>query len=171
MYNCSVSGDTSEDLRKRIRTELEARDEESKENVTLISIGGNDSLIDLEEGERKVGKESFEENLEFILETAGEHSSQIIFISGTPNNWSETNPLEWDETKAYRKEDMEEYAEIKKELCRARGVPYIDLHAELGDGWEEKLFDGVHPDSEGHREIKEVMKSELKELGVIPESV
>ena len=113
LYNCSISGDTSKGLRNRIKTELKARNHESKEIAALISIGGNDALFYKNKGENQTDLEEFGENLQNILEKAIQISDKTLFISGTPFKWSKTDPLPWNEDKAYRKEDIERYRRKK----------------------------------------------------------
>ena len=54
VYNLGVSGDTSEDIRKRVGSEIEARDN-GEELVAILRVTGlNDSLMDRETGKTRL---------------------------------------------------------------------------------------------------------------------
>ena len=167
-YNCSISGDTSKGLRKRIGTELEARNHEKKKIITLISIGGKDALYLRDKERCRINIEDFENNFREILEIAENISDQVVVISGKPMNWSKTDPCEWDDSIAYREKDIGRYGEVKKQICEEKGVPFIDLMSKIDqEEFSDKLEDGVHPNSEGHKLMKELIKPELQKLSII----
>lgn len=172
MYNCSISGDTSEGLRRRINTELKARNHEKKQMFTLISIGGNDAQYSIDNKGYKTDIEDFRENFNEILDIAEELSDKVAVISGKPMNWSKTDPCEWDDGIAYRRKDILRYENVKKQICERKDIVYIDLMEKIDEqDFKEKLEDGVHPNEEGHKQMKRILKKELQEKNWIPETI
>lgn len=87
-------GVTSEMLLSWI--EVEARNRVSKDAITIISIGANDSAFDSEKGDFWVSAERYKENLKQIFEKANNFSKNVIFLGLIPCDEEKTNPISWD---------------------------------------------------------------------------
>lgn len=61
------------------------------------------------------------------------------------------------------------YSRILVEACQAADVPYLDLHTELPKAVAPKrvsdlLWDGLHPDAEGHQAIAQLVAARVVQL-------
>lgn len=152
IYNFGVSGDTTEDLLKRLECELNSiRDEK----VVLFQIGINDSSM--LNGKNKVSADEFERNLNEIIKITRKFTDKILFVGLTPVNENRTAPVEWDENLFYKNEFVEKYNEILEEVAFHNDIPFVSLLDKLD---EKMLEDGLHPNSDGHEIIfREVVRN------------
>jgi len=81
-YNLGVSGDTTEGLLKRFRTECEARLVDGKLGI-VFAIGTNDSRYTNSKDNHEIPVEKFSKNLEQLIKTAREFTDKIAFIGLT----------------------------------------------------------------------------------------
>lgn len=160
VYMRGVSSNTSEDLKERIAEELKDATEHSSSEVTVVfSIGINDCGIS--NRENKVSKEDYRENLRDIIDKSENYAEQVIAVG--------LNPIDerrlWEEKSAdkYTNSEVREYNDILREVCSEKGAKFISIFEELTEDkdWNRKLFDGLHPNSEGHKKIYEVVKKEI----------
>jgi len=166
VYNLGISGDTTEDLSKRIKTDAEPRSEPN--TITLISIGVNDSAKWTEKKGNWVSPENYRKNLIAIVKKAQVFSKQVILIGITPVDESKTKPPPWAPHISYLKNNIEEYNQIMGAVALEFKTPFINLIPELKKiGWNKMLKDGVHPNDEGHQKIFELVKKELEEKRII----
>lgn len=72
----------------------------------------------------------------------------------------------------YLNEEVREFDRIFAEICEEKDVKFISVFREVSEEWDKKLFDGLHPDTEGHREIYGIARTPLMdelELDLSPE--
>lgn len=164
VYNLGIPGDTSEDLLERFKFELCQRKNDFEKYVIIFSIGGNDSQKILSQNRHKVTKEKFADNLKELINLAKKYTEKIILIGLTPVDESRSDPLFWIPDRSYKNEYMQIYDEIIQKISLEEGVFYINLFDKLyGDHYSGLLEDGLHPTSEGHKRIFEIIKDYLKE--------
>ena len=171
VYNLGVSGDTSEDIRKRVGSEIEARDN-GEELVAILRVTGlNDSLMDRETGESQVSLEEYRKNLESILEIASGSCNSVHLVGQTPIDQREVDPVPWKETHSYRTERYIRYRDVLNEVRESREIGFSNLRARIDEEtWRRNyLEDGIHPNREGHRKIYDLVKKDLKSRGTIPD--
>ncbi len=160
VYMRGVPGDTSEDLKQRIGTELEdATDHSSSEVNVVFSVGIND--CGETNGESEVSVEDYRENLEEIIDRARKRADRIIAVGLTP---VDEERLKSEETADhYTNSQVRKYNEVLREVCEEKDVKFVSVFEELvqDDNWTENLFDGLHPDSEGHRKIYELVRDDI----------
>ena len=161
-FNASISGDTTEDILERLEEEYRRRGGEEYEELLLIQIGTNDAII--EDGESRVSKKDFSDNMGKITELGKKLSDHLIIVGDFPVN-PEMEEIPYAPQKILRNSDVREYDEEKKKICREKDVDFIDLF-ELMDSRKnmEYLEEGVHPNSKGHKlvyeKVKEVLQNE-----------
>ncbi|MFB6158978.1 MAG: SGNH/GDSL hydrolase family protein [Candidatus Nanohalobium sp.] len=160
VYLRGVSGDTSEDLRQRIGKELkDATDHSSSEVNVVFSVGIND--CGKTEGENKVSREDYRENLIEIVDQARKCADRVIAVGLTPVDEERLNGEE--SADHYTNSEVKRYEDIICEVCEEKDVKFVPVFEKLiqDDEWNENLFDGLHPDTEGHRKIYELVKDEI----------
>ena len=166
VYNCGISGNTSEELLERFEIECKSRLKElamyEGRGIIMISIGGNDCTFIKSKGDNWVLPEKFAENIEKLIKLAKKFSDKIIFVSFTPCDESKTTPIPWNTDIVYKNEDIKKYNDITKEICEKEKIPFIKIF----DSWlkldyKKWLEDGLHPNSKGHEKIFETVKDFL----------
>ena len=162
VYMRANSGETSRGLKQRVRGELEAaRDKEDHDWTVVFSVGMNDCTL-FSDGEFKVSRAEYRRNVEEIIEEARKEADQVIAVGLVPVDESRVGPGAKDEY--YLNEEVKAYENVFGEACREKGVKFIPLFNRLSGGeWSQKLFDGLHPNTEGHRAIYKAVKGPLME--------
>lgn len=159
VYNLGISGDTSTGILARFERETKVRFE--KDDITLIfAIGINDSLFFNNEKRFKVAPEKFTENIRNIIKIGQQYTPRIIFIGLTPVDEKKVDPLPWLPEGSYKNEYIKKYNQLVKEICQTEKVDFVDLWEKLSvDSFVDNLIDGIHPNSQGHQEIFEILKN------------
>lgn len=161
-FNCNtyvfgISGDTSENLIKRIETDLAPRitDQDNVENIFLFAIGINDSQYYLDKDQGRYSAQDFRQNIEEIVSIAKAHkATQIGFVGLTPIDEDLLNPIPWFPNVAYLEKRVAEFNSIIEDVCAKQGLDFINLLPDWSkQDVKDHLFDGIHPNDEGHRRI------------------
>jgi|SRR5271157_686043 len=162
VYNLSVSGDNTEGLLKRFDSEIRYLLDKDTPLTILFAIGLNDSAFFMNNNANWVSRKRFAENLKSLVAMAKKYTGQIIFIGLTPVDESKTTPIPWREELHYRNEYVKEYdAEIKK-MCKENDILFIDIFGAFSKtNYKTLLEDGLHPNSQGHKKIFEIVKAYL----------
>jgi lysophospholipase L1-like esterase len=156
VYMRANSSETSEGLKNRVFDELKAARDKSDHDWTIVfSIGMNDCVID-KGGDPKVSRSDYRENIREIIKDAGKIVDQVIAVGLIPVDESRVGPDQREEY--YLNEEVSEFDSIFAEVCEEKDVKFISVFREVSEDWDEKLFDGLHPITEGHREIYEIAK-------------
>jgi lysophospholipase L1-like esterase len=157
IYNVGISGDKTTDLLKRFDSEAKNRIDEDNETAIVFAIGVNDSQFVENEGNR-TPIEKFKTSLESLIEKARKFSNKIIFIGLFPIDDSKLTPTSWEPTKSYKLEYVEEYDKVIKDVCAKEGIDFIDIYNEfIGKDYKNLLIDGLHPTTDGHKQISKVV--------------
>jgi len=168
VYNLGVSGDNTCDLLKRFKFEIEQRFCKNEKAIVIFAIGINDSQFVQSKNSNQVSEEQFKENLEKLIKLARNFTSIIVFVGLTPVDESKTTPIPWNTDKFYKNEYIQRYNEIIKKVCKNNNLHYIEIFEEFAEtNYQELLEDGLHPNSEGHQKIFEIVKNYLVENGII----
>jgi lysophospholipase L1-like esterase len=161
LYNCGISGDTTSDLLKRFKTEADAR----KPKIIIFAIGINDSQYINTKDNPKVSVSDFRSNIEKLIEEAKRFTDNVIFIGLNNVNEDEVTPTPWDDkNNFYCNENIEIYNNIIKEIIEKEDLDFIDLKEVIA---LEDLYDGLHPNTQGHKKIFEEVKKFLKSKNLI----
>jgi len=159
VYNLGVSGNTTEDLLKRFEFETKQRLKEKKEVIFIFAIGINDSQFLHSKNSLRYTLEEFEKNIKKLIDLSKKYSPKIFFVGLTPVEDSKTSPILWSPDKTYKNEYIRGFDDKIKEICEENNLKYIYMFDKVD---ESKFEDGLHPDSEGHKKIFEVVKKNLK---------
>jgi lysophospholipase L1-like esterase len=168
VFNLGIPGDIVEDVLNRFRFEAEQRIRKDDDTVFIFSIGVNDSQFLRRENSLRTGPEEFKENLRKLLGMAGEFSSKMIFVGFPPVDDPRVDPIPWDTNKSYSNKSVQQYNGLAQAVCVEKGVPFIDVFSRLnGSDYMNHLYDGLHPTSEGHRMIFEIVRDFLDEKRIV----
>ncbi len=160
-YNFGMESDDSETLLYRFKKQIDIceRLEPNREYILLFAIGTNDSAIS--NGKSETSTNKFLENIKLLITQAKKVTDNIWFIGLTNVDESKTCPVFFDKRLSWKNKNIEEYNLIIEKICKEEMVNFISLWNLLT---KEDLFDGLHPNAEGHRKIFERVKDKLKEL-------
>ncbi len=163
IYNVGISGDNTGDLLNRFELETKSRMEENEETSFVFAIGVNDSQYIEGEGNR-IPIDKFKDNLKELISKARKYESKIVFVGLFPTDDSKLNPTPWGDNKSYKLEYVEKYNETIKNVCQSENIDFIDIYSQfINKDYKKLLIDGLHPNSEGHKQISEIVSNFLKE--------
>ncbi|MDP3882196.1 MAG: SGNH/GDSL hydrolase family protein [Nanoarchaeota archaeon] len=148
VFNLGISGNTTEDLLARFKNEASTR----KPTIIIISLGDNDSALN-------ISLKKYEENMNTIIKQAKEFTKNIVILGAKKVNEKITNPVPWNKDAHYTNANIQKYDDKLKEISEKGKVSYLSLFNLLNDS---DLHDGLHPNSQGHEKIFQVVKDFLK---------
>jgi lysophospholipase L1-like esterase len=167
VYNLGVSADTTSSLLERLEFETQKRGSERNHRrgsatIIIFQIGTNDSAILSTKKDFWVIQNKFKDNIKEIIKISREFSQKIFFVETTPADEDKTQPVPWDKRVTYKNENIRKYNEITKEVCNKESVPFIEVFDKFYKSDYKKLLqDGLHPNSEGHEKLFEIVKDYL----------
>ncbi|XOA43126.1 MAG: SGNH/GDSL hydrolase family protein [Candidatus Nealsonbacteria bacterium] len=162
IYNLGVSGDTLEGLAKRFENETSARVKEEKKMIIVFAAGVNDAQFIHSQNSLRFSQEQIKSSLQKLLVLAKKFSSKIIFIGPTPVDEEKTTPIPWNPDKSYKNENIKRNNEVIKNFCKDNNLYFIEIFEEfVKRDYQQLLDDGLHPNSEGHQKIFEIVKNFL----------
>ena len=161
VYNLGVDGETSEDISKRFIAEAKVRGA-NKNSIIVFAVGVNDSSH--MNGSHRVGLAEYVNNMEGMIDQAGEHfTKKIVCVGLAPIDESKTVPFILEKTLSFYSLDRHEYGLALEKMCNRKNVTYVSLRdIKFHDHLSE---DGVHPLSSGHAMIAERVLQVLSRLG------
>jgi lysophospholipase L1-like esterase len=160
LYNLSIVGETTADLRKRFTPECEAREHG---DIIVFATGINDAQ--LVNGRQIATPAEVGANVRALIQRARACASLLCWVGLTPVDEARTTPLAWMPDRAYRNATIAEIDAAIKETAAAEGIPYIELfHTWTTDrAYPQLLLDGIHPNAAGHERICARVKAFLME--------
>jgi acyl-CoA thioesterase I len=160
VYPLGISGNTSSHLINRYEKELLSRFDPEDKNISIVSIGINDTLFNNETKTHWIPIDIFEENLKKISTLSKTHDTKLIIVGLTPSD-KRVDPVPWMPSSSYRQKDIVEYEKRIKEVTKSLNIPFIELMSNF-DSPSKLLSDGIHPNTEGHKLIFELVKKYLE---------
>jgi lysophospholipase L1-like esterase len=149
----ATGGHTVPDLLKRVDKDVIAK----RPTIVVIQIGCNDA--------RRIPKETFKTSLEKLIDRL--HKANIQVIQCTLTSVGEKHD-------GSNKDDpkLEEFAEIERQVAKAKNVPLIDLRKAFAAHWQKNnpdnkpngilTYDGNHFNDAGHKFVAEKMLRKFK---------
>lgn len=169
VYNLGVDGDATGGVLERFDSEARQRVEREGETIIMFAVGANDAQFIRSKGTPKTSPKKFRNNLERLARLAWKFSQKIIFVGLAPVDEPKTTPIPWDTGKEYKNEFLWEYNKIIGEVCVKNKMIFVDVFGELMKrDYKKMLYDGLHPNSDGHRKIFEAVKEALTKNKIIP---
>ena len=153
-YVLGVCGDTSTTLLQRFSAEATAR---SPQQI-FIAIGINDTKYVSSPEKPMVSLSQCTENIRTLLDTANFIAASVKIIGLTMVDESLTQPTTDEDHHYFANSVIQIYNSALAAIATERKVPFIDVFSTLT---KSDLFDGLHPNSEGHRKLFEKMTKEL----------
>lgn len=167
-YNLGISGDNTDDLLKRFDFETERRLDEGEETIFIFAIGINDCQFLHKENRFRIEERKFKENIQKLIMSANIVSSKILFVGLTPVDESKTIPIPWNTNKSYKNEYVEKYNEMIKSICKENNILFIEIFENwLKLDYKKILEYGLHPNTEGHQKLFEIVRDYLIEKNLI----
>ncbi len=172
VYNLGISGDTSKDILERCEFETQQRLKLLDTNervIILISVGVNDAIINNKTKEYHIPLDIYAQNIKKIIKISEKYADRIVFVGNKPTDDSKLDPIPWLKECSYKAEFVEQYDKKAADICKEKNIQFIDVYNQFKKIKEYKklLHDGVHPTTEGHKHIFEIVKKELRKTGVI----
>ncbi|OGL30503.1 hypothetical protein A3F37_01355 [Candidatus Saccharibacteria bacterium RIFCSPHIGHO2_12_FULL_41_12] len=166
VYNLSVDGDTSSDVARRIKNELAVRRKpwSTPEDLVVIAIGDNDACAEGSPDGYKASTEEYQNNLNIIYEVVKSFDLEIAFVGLVAVDETKANPCVWGEY--YIKNDrVELFDKVQLDFCKDNHASRIELFPiTLLSEYQKNLFDGVHPNSNGHKILFEQIQPFITQL-------
>ncbi len=166
VYNLGVSGDSSEGVLQRLKNEVESRRLYSEDEVIILSVGINDSILDVE---NKVLMDvyQFQDTYEKLIKEALSLTDRVYCVGLTAVDETLTSPWKFSTPgKHWGNNRINLFEDSIKQSCERLSVPFIPIHDEFLDQLsrgQELLADGLHPNHAGHNLIfKAVAKNVIQ---------
>lgn len=151
VYVLGVSGDNSEDLLKRFEFETKTRLRDETDVYIIFAIGVNDSQVTKDTQANTVPLQDFGRNLQKLVDTAKKYAKQVIIIGLTPIDEKLVYPMPWKTSHGYLSAEVAKYDKELQKIASANDIQFIDMFSRFSEaGYEKLLFDGLHPNTQGH---------------------
>ena len=173
VWELGIGGDTISGIQKRYENELLARIEIGANGdptavLVGLAVGINDSRLNeatkIEETPIDVFNERYSKVL-YGLETLG---VDVFLVGLTPVDEAKVQPVEYSQKlDSYFNERIAIFDTAIAELAASHNLSFVDIYDKyqrsiVADGYDEWLFDGLHPNSQGHQLIAECVYDTIK---------
>ena len=175
VVNSGVPGDTTVRARKRFERDVLAH----KPDVVVIFLGGNDSAVDVWKGATnpRVPRPLYEKNLTYFIRTLRDRGAQTILM--TPNLWRWTPKLKelygkppYDVNAPYGFcVSLRGHCDSVRKVAKDERVPLVDVFKAFeeyepttGKSIDKLFLDGMHPNSQGHRIIADLLIPKILDI-------
>jgi lysophospholipase L1-like esterase len=160
VYNLGISGNNSTHILKRFEFEAQQRVKEEGETIIIFALGTNDAQLFV--GKLRTEPEEFRNNLQQLAVLARKFAQKVIFVGLFPVDETKTCPRPSNKEKFYKNENLELNNKMIKEFCEKNDLLFIDIYNHFTKiKYQELLEDGLHPTTEGHRQMFEIIKNNL----------
>jgi lysophospholipase L1-like esterase len=160
VYNASISGNRTSDILKRFECEIRPRIKEDRKAVVIFAIGGNDAVWLKREKRHWTEPKHFEKNVKQLIKLARKYTNNVVFVGPCPANEKKSTPISWDKNKSYWNDDIKDYNNVLKSVCRRENVQFVEIFGRMEKN-KEWFEDGVHPNNKAHKKIFLIVKDFL----------
>lgn len=159
VFNLGVSGEDSGDILERFEAELKPR-VYSEDDIVIFHLGINSTHI-LPNGEFRKDEDEFRNEIKELVKIANEEVENVLIVGEGYIGDIEYSP---GSEKKVKDERLEKFEEIKRDICKKENITYVDIRGSYTrEMWKNKLEDGFHPNSDGHRVIYNKLKDSLEQ--------
>jgi lysophospholipase L1-like esterase len=167
VFNISISGNTTKDVMDRLQSDVDSRRWTDEPIILVFAIGFNDTKIINDVPYSTPGK--YRTDLETLYSKATAITNHIAFIGLTPVDEAESNPWIFNSGSDdinWNNQRIREFDHTLKDFAQEKAVHHVPiLDAFLEQQAQKKLHaDGIHPNSEGHKLIFELVRPILDQL-------
>ena len=166
VFNLGISGDTANGVLKRLDAEIAARQLYPGDEVIVIAIGCNDSI--LKDNLVVTEEYDFEAQIEELVDKALEHTKRVLVVGLAPVEQKLTDPWKFSSSgKQWKNNRIDLFEDIIKQVAGRKKVPFVPVYDVLKaeqDKGAKLHADGLHPNDEGHKMIADLVKPRLEEL-------
>lgn len=156
IYNCAISGETSDGILAYLDSEARTREA----SHIIVAIGINDSSYDATPGNNKrCPFDVFSASIPKLVESARAITPNVIFLGSTRVDESKTQPIPWRKNVFYSNAEIERYEKVIKDVCVKENIQFLNM-ADLLENTD--VSDGLHPNEVGHQKIFERVRDSLK---------
>lgn len=168
IYPLGIPGDTTYSLLQRFKQETDARFVPHEESLLIFSIGINDSIFNNKMNSFITPLWKFKNNIETLIQAAKRYTKKVVFIGLTPVDESKVNPMSWLPECSYRNDFVGEFDKALHDVCIQESVSFVDVFSE----WKKMdvknlLFDGIHPNTQGHALLFQQVKKTVEAHGLL----
>lgn len=165
-YNLGIPSQRTDQLLERFKNEVDARfDEDNQEKYFIFSFGANDSAFKNIEKKFHLSVDEYRSNIEKAIKQARDYSNNFVFLNTTP-----VNEIKTDGTlnESRKNEYIDKYNQVLAEACNKNNIDLLDVNFEFKKHNELTLLyeDGLHPNTEGHKIILNLVKNYLTNKGL-----
>jgi len=153
-YNLGICADNSYGLLKRFMVEAEPR----KPDLIIFAIGANDIK---HQKENPVKFDEFEKNINELVDQAKKFTKKIVILEITPVDEKLTTPRNRPPYNYRENRDVSMCNKILKKITEDKNIIFVTIPDNFS---EEDLYDGLHPNTEGHQKIFEKVKPVVENL-------
>ncbi len=154
VYNLGITGNTSADVLKRMEAEIKPRFNKDAETFILLAVGMNDAHMKMPEDKPYSTPEEFSRTLGQLVGIARNYTRKIALLGLNPIEQHKTNPLPWNAAKAYRIDRVKIFNGVIEKMAAESELYFVDTWKDWTlINYKPLLFDGLHPNNEGHRRI------------------
>jgi lysophospholipase L1-like esterase len=148
-------------LLNRFENELNSRIQDTAEEpIIIFAIGTNDAS--LVKNKEKVTLIDYEKNLTELIKLSKKYTTKIVIVGLFPVDENLVNPVNWDNAASYLNTSLEAYNSSALKISRAYNLVFINLWEEVSKlDYSKLLYDGLHPNSQGHELIYNKVKKHL----------
>ncbi|GHU09312.1 peptidase [Alphaproteobacteria bacterium] len=164
IYNLGIDADHAERILARLDAELSTKRVERRSDIVVFEIGINDTH--LKHGEYTSMPEKFAGDIKKISDIAKRYVDNVVFLNILPCDEKLVNPVLWDDEVFYTNERIEIFNKVLEGFCSDNNVGLVDVHTPFLQEYKKTklLADGLHPNSEGHKLIADVVLEKLKRM-------
>jgi lysophospholipase L1-like esterase len=159
VFNLGISGDLTTGVLSRIKQEVEARRLHEQDELIILAVGINDSILK-SDNTVLMDVYEFQTSYEKLINEALELSNHVYCLGLTAVDEELTSPwIGSSDGKQWRNNRINLFEDSIKQSATRLSVPFISIHdkfiAELTNG-SKLLADGLHPNSAGHELIANI---------------
>lgn len=159
VFNLGIPGDTAAGVARRLEGEICARHETGQDIFALLAIGINDSIFNLSDAKASLSARQFRLSLDEIIQKAKRLRVELCVVGLAPVDEALLNPLPWNANLAYTFERARIFESELESFCAQNDLQFINIWSSwIEQDWKTLLSDGLHPNSEGHRIIYQLVR-------------
>ncbi len=163
LYNLGIASETTDGLLARFETELSCRYIKGQKHIIVLAYGANDIVI--HKNKNRVPQSYFIRNLKHCIEIAKKRQADVLLLSLLPISdaiearVNQHGHLRYDQ-------HIQAYNRIIKNLADELHCQYLDLytHFVANNKAQTLCSDGVHPNSQGHKLLYQIIKDKLSAM-------